>query len=285
MEYSLNLIYIPMIFIGALIVAIRYFKLKKYLSVKGSTFREHFSNSNHKRSLISTIIVSIGMYGYFFTIIPSMNDGQLDWLAPFSIPFILITVLGILFQVYNYYESKQNPSIDMDAITEEKLRGQLKGSKFMMMYFVSLPFWLAVMELSGIYYGLNKNKLLGYDISDISSTNLMIIAGAWTLIYGLSCISLFHFYRCSQEMIAGNFYSSKAIYQLSQAGKLLAVTGFIMLMYSFFESILTGSNHQTFSGYLIWISYYIIILSVFIQYLSRVIKRAAILKEENDLTI
>ncbi len=288
MEDFITSIYFHIAIVTTVVIAIRFYKLYRHLQDTGSNFTEYFSKTYHKRSLISTIIVMAGFYGYLIMLSFSHINGRIEWFTINALPFLFVCIAGILFQVFNYYESRRNNAVEMEIITNEQLERSLKGTKYMMLYFVSMPLWFLLLELPNLYYqldGSDESTLLGYDLKGISDLNLILVISSWSLIYLLGCTTLFHFYQFSKQIKQGDFYSEVCIRQLSRAGKMLMVTSFFLLLYSFIQPILIGNTGSTLFGSLFWIGYFIMTVSVFVQYLSKMMKRAALLKEENDLTI
>jgi hypothetical protein len=92
--------------------------------------------------------------------------------------------------------------------------------------------------------------------------------------------------KMAEQMLNGNLYGKEPIKYLSISGNLLQAMAFVLMLYSFSEGLLTG---EVDISYLLrpifWIGYFLIFISLMLKYLSHVLQRAAILKEENDLTI
>ncbi|BAO54717.1 DUF2975 domain-containing protein [Nonlabens marinus] len=268
------------------IIIVKYYQLRKASKETNGSLKQYLSVERNIWTLIPEVLIYIGLWVYLLISFSRLElEGNKYLSLIHIIPLALIAFGVALLIIVNISKFKPN-NFKRQLLSEFELEKKVANSKKSLYFLYSAPLFIGF--IIGIEYAFpyDDRGFIGFDVSEISVWRLLVISVVWAIVYALMIACAYYLRKMAEHMLRGDLYGNEPLKYLSTSANLLQVMAFVLMIYSFTEGLLIG---HTGISYLLkpifWLSYFLIFLSLMFKYLSHVLQRAAILKEENDLTI
>ena len=126
------------------------------------------------------------------------------------------------------------------------------------------------------------NIIEGYDISTFTILEFTVFLIITTIIYIIFVAAIYFIKTSLDDLTDENYFSEKVITNFNKSGKLILISGIASTVFEFFLRIIL-SNKLEFS--LDFDLILMIIIGLFLLFLSEVFEKGRRTKQENDLTI
>jgi hypothetical protein len=268
------------------VIIFKYYQLRTASRESNCSIKQYLSIDYNRWTFVSEVFIYFGLWIYLLINVSGCGTDDINYSSPTQLFPLVLVVLGITVMVI-INSSKFKPSeIKRQLISEQQLEKKVANSKKALYFLFSAPVFVGFFITIELAFPNDDGDFIGFDISEIPTWRLSIIVAVWTVIYALMVTCAYYLRKMAEQMLNGNLYGKEPIKYLSISGNLLQAMAFVLMLYSFSEGLLTG---EVDISYLLrpifWIGYFLIFISLMLKYLSYVLQRAAILKEENDLTI
>ena len=268
------------------IIALKYYQLRKASKEANSSLKQYLSIEKNKLTLLSEVLIYSGIWVYLLISLSGLEFKGYKYFSFVHVfPLVVIVFGAALLIIMNV--SKFDPrNFKRQLLSEFELEKKVANSKKSLYFLYSATLFIGF--IIGIEYTFpyDDGEFIGFDVSEISVWRLLAISVVWAIVYALMIACAYYLRKMAEHMLRGNLYGNEPLKYLSISANLLQVMAFVLMIYSFIEGLLIG---HTEISYLLkpifWLGYFLIFLSLMFKYLSHVLQRAAILKEENDLTI
>jgi hypothetical protein len=268
------------------IIIFKYYQLRTASRESNCSIKMYLSVEYNMWTFISEAFIYVGSWIYLLIVVSGFGTDDIKYSSLTQLFPLVLVVLGIAVMVIINISKFKPSEIKRQLISEQQLEKKVANSKKALYFLFSAPVFVGFFITIELAFPNDDGDFIGFDISEIPTWRLSIIVAVWTVIYALMVTCAYYLRKMAEQMLNGNLYGKEPIKYLSISGNLLQAMAFVLMLYSFSEGLLTG---EVDISYLLrpifWIGYFLIFISLMLKYLSYVLQRAAILKEENDLTI
>jgi hypothetical protein len=268
------------------IIIFKYYQLRTASRESNCSIKMYLSVEYNMWTFISEAFIYVGSWIYLLIVVSGFGTDDIKYSSLTQLFPLVLVVLGIAVMVIINISKFKPSEIKRQLISEQQLEKKVANSKKALYFLFSAPVFVGFFITIELAFPNDDGDFIGFDISEIPTWRLSLIVAVWTVIYALMVTCAYYLRKMAEQMLNGNLYGKEPIKYLSISGNLLQAMAFVLMLYSFSEGLLTG---EVDISYLLrpifWIGYFLIFISLMLKYLSHVLQRAAILKEENDLTI
>lgn len=268
------------------IVISKYIQLRNASRDKNCSIRQYLSSDYQMWSIISEALIYLGLVAFVLIVVSRFETINSPYFSRIQIFPVVLVVLGVAILIINNISKFKPGELKRQFLSEYQLEKKVSNSRKALLFLLSAPIFIGLSILIEFAFPYDDGKFIGFDISKISLWKLAIIVLLWTTIYSLMVSCAYYLRKMAKQMLTGNLYGKEPIKHLSISSNLLQVMAMLLMLYSFSEGLLTGNISVSFLlKPIFWLSYFLVFLSLMLKYLSHILQRAAILKEENDLTV
>lgn len=168
-----------------------------------------------------------------------------------------------------------------------KTATQLK--KLIDLFYWTLVLWLTAATAAFVYYTFFREYVAVEDVVDGENLQPKWMDMVWTAIlviqFGMFLWGVYHLRKLAYQMVTGNYFSSIVSTHFKKAGNIFISLSIICLMIHFANLLYFSSLIYIGVDSQIALYAFILIIGLFFKLFSIAFAEAAILKEENALTV
>lgn len=268
------------------IIIFKYVQLRNASQETNNSIKEYLTLKYNRWNFISELLIYSGLMGFLLLVVSNIENTEAPFLPIIYSCTIAFVIIGVSILVINNLSKFKPSELKQQILSEQQLEKKVANSKKALYFFYAGPILIGCFVIIEFAYPINDGTFMGFEITDMPLWKILSVVAIWIIIYALMVACAFCLRKMSKHMLNGNLYGKEPIKYLSISANLLQIMAIVLIFYSFFEGILTEDLDVSFVlKPIFWLAYFLMFMSLMLKYLSHVLQRAAILKEENDLTI